>query len=453
LPGSGSGSKLIRIMEFRLKKIMAFEGLRVMAELAAGLGIEAFLVGGALRDSLLGREINDLDLALSGAYAELPSLFAERAGGTFFWLDEARLQARVVVKKGASVLVYDFAPLRGGTIDADLALRDFTVNALAVPLAGESKVVIDPLGGLADLSLGLIRACSLHAFDDDPLRLLRAVRCAAELRFAVAEDTWNVVRNKAGLLGRVAAERVRDELFRTLAAPGVGASLRKLWESGLWREIAPVGVPLPEHGEVGRRTDCAEGVARVCAKIARLYPEHKERLAEYLESEAEAGVTMASLMNLAAFLGSGDKGGAASLAERLRLGKQATRVLELLCRDERTLFDLLEREAPERAMHRFYRDREPAGLGMVIAALATGVLSERCVAGLAGYYLCSYQAGEGDLYLAGGEIMNILGTGPGVAVGEAMACLREAEGTGRVGSREEAREFVKNLLTKKESMR
>ena len=451
MPGDGLGSKLIHMES--VEKILARNDIRLVGDLAAKFGVTAYLVGGAVRDTLLGREAKDLDFALSGACSEFPALFAERAGGVFFWLDEERLQARVVVKRGACAPAYDFAPLRGGGIETDLALRDFSVNALAVSLAGESTVLIDPLCGLADLRLGVIRACSPSAFDDDPLRLLRTVRCAAELGFAVAQDTWDTVRIKAGLLGQVAAERIRDELFRTLAAPAVGASLGKLCESGLWREIAPADVPRLEKADVEGHTGCAEGVAQVCRMIAGLYPERKEPLAEYLDREVEAGVTMASLMKLAAFLGSGARGGAALLAERLRLGKLAGRLLAIFCRDERPLFTLLEREAPERAMYRFFRDREPAGLGLVIVALAAGALAEGCGARLAAYFLLDYRAGEEDLFLTGGEIMNILGTGPGEAIGEAMARLREAESTGLVGNREEAREFVKNLLTREVPLR
>ncbi len=221
--------------EVDLKKIMAHDDLRIIAGLAATLGVEAYLVGGVLRDCLLGRETNDLDFALSGAWEELPRSFADRISGSFFWLDEERLQSRVVKKKGEDISVFDFAPLRGGTVTDDLALRDFTINALALPLFGERRELIDPLAGSDDLIKGMIRACGATAFDDDPLRLMRAIRFAAELGFAIEENTWQTLCAKAVLLkggrrgegeGRVVPDpggpRLRSFPATALATPVFG---------------------------------------------------------------------------------------------------------------------------------------------------------------------------------------------------------------------------------------
>ncbi|HEX2770057.1 MAG TPA: CCA tRNA nucleotidyltransferase, partial [Geobacteraceae bacterium] len=158
--------------EAGLKKIMEHDDLRIIAGMAAELGVDAYLVGGYLRDCLLGRESKDLDFALSGAWEELPRNFAARIRGRFFWLDEKRLQGRVVKKSGDEISFSDFAPMRGGTVMDDLRLRDFTINALALPLDGERRELIDPLAGRDDLLHGMIRACSTAAFDDDPLRLM-----------------------------------------------------------------------------------------------------------------------------------------------------------------------------------------------------------------------------------------------------------------------------------------
>jgi poly(A) polymerase len=461
LPGRGRGSNLVLIMEAELNKLMANPAIRTVTALAADLGVDAFLAGGCLRDLLLGRMANDFDFALGGAWTEFPRRFATETGGSFFWLDEERLQARVVRKGEGGTLVYDFAPLRGAAIEEDLARRDFTINALALPLAGGAECLVDPLHGLADLRGGVVRACCEDAFDDDPLRMLRAVRFAAELGFVIEEETWNAMGRKAPLLERVAAERVRDELFRILVSPGVAASLRQLWLAGLWPVLAPAGVPCgigtAARGKVSpaveQRMEDAEGVERGSARLADLFPEEKGRLTEYLDGGVEGGISMLALMKLAAFTGLGEREGALALAARLRLGKRAGRLLELLCTDERALFGILERGPSERARYRFFRDREPAGLAMVIVAAASGAIPESCCADLAAYYLHGFEAAESDLFLGGREVMAILGSGPGEAVGEAMARLREAESSGLVNSREEAREFVKNLLTREGPLR
>ena len=421
--------------------------LRIIAGLATTLGVEAYLVGGALRDNLLGRETKDLDFALSGVSEEIPRAFAERIAGTFFWLDEERLQGRVVRKKGDDgISVYDFAPLCGASIEDDLRRRDFTINALAIPLFGDRKGLIDPLHGRDDLGRGVIRACSASAFDDDPLRLMRAIRFAAELGFAIEEKSWECICAKAPLLQGVAGERVRDELFRTLAAPGCGASLGKLRLSGLWAQILPAGEWAICEESVAR----GEGAERLCMEIVRHFPDCAEKLTDYLNREVEAGISICSLIKLAAVLGSGERGSTAPAAEQLRLGREAGRVLDLFCRNERAVYGRMERMTPERAIYRFFRDREPAGPGVLITGRAGGAVSAESFLTLMGYWLRQYNAGASDLFLTGGEVMEILGVPPGRAVGEAMERLREAERNGRVSSREEARQFIKNLLTKEE---
>jgi len=449
-------------MSRSLEKIASDDAVRLIAGLAGEFGIKAYLAGGGVRDCLLGRRVKDLDFALSGASAELPRLFAERWGGTFFWLDEERLQARVVKKGGGETLALDFAPMRGTAIEDDLLQRDFTINALAMAVTGAETRLIDPLQGGLDLHRKIIRVCSDHAFDDDPLRLLRALRFVAELGFNVEESTWNALRLKVALLGGVAAERIRDELFRILAAPGIGATLVKLDESGLLGEIFPAESLLfamrraagEDHQAMNRHIGRAVAVERVCGELERLFPETENRLMGYLNSEVESGISVLSLMKLAAFLGSEQRAGAVVLAERLRLGRKAGRLLELFCRDASSVFDALDHTAAERAGFRFFRDREPAGPGMVIIALADGTISNVLSSQLLGYFTERYDPEEGGLLLSGEEIMDLLGIGEGVEVGETMERLREAECCGIVNSREDAREFLrKNLLTKPEPMR
>ena len=448
------------IMNESLEKLASGESVRLIAGLAVELAVTAYLAGGGLRDCLLGRRVNDLDFAVSGAEAELPRLFAQRWGGTFFWLDEERQQARVVKKTADAVLVHDFAPLRGATIEDDLRARDFTINALAMPVCAEGTQLIDPLQGVADLHRKLIRACSGRTFDDDPLRLLRALRFAAELGFAVEEGTWNALRQKSALLGSVAVERTRDELFRILAAPGIGGALGRLDESGLLREMLPPELRRLSMGRASRhdrmvlerQAGHAAAVERTCGELERLLPVTGECLASYLESEVESGITVLSLMKLAAFFGSVDRAGAEALAGRLRLGRKGARLLELFCKDATDLLGTLGRNGTDRAMHRFFRDRDPAGPGLVITALACGTVSGLLAARLLEYFVRDYDAAGGDLLLSGDEVMAVAGIGEGERVGEIMAALRDAESRGLVNDREEARVFVKNLLTREAPM-
>ena len=152
----------------------------------------AWVVGGALRDELLGRELVDTDVACGNP--ELAArLYSRLAGGAVFPLSERHGAWRVAFRDGETV---DFTPLHGETIEEDLATRDFTVNAMARPLDGGP--LVDPLGGEADLEARRLRAVGPAIFEDDPLRLLRAVRLEDELGFVLDEETEALARASAG---------------------------------------------------------------------------------------------------------------------------------------------------------------------------------------------------------------------------------------------------------------
>jgi hypothetical protein len=180
-----------------------------MRELAREIlaGEEAWVVGGAIRDELLGREVVDLDVACRDPQA-VAREYAKRSGGAPFPLSERHGAWRVALEAGRTV---DFTPLPGG-IEDDLATRDFTINAIAVPLAGGEAA--DPYGGRGDLEQKVVRAVSASVFEDDPLRLLRAVRLEDELGFRMDPETERLVRRQAELVTRPAGERTYAELVR-----------------------------------------------------------------------------------------------------------------------------------------------------------------------------------------------------------------------------------------------
>jgi hypothetical protein len=186
--------------------------LDMIAELFKGE--DAWVVGGAVRDDLLGRAALDVDVACRDPERAARALVA-RQGDALFPLNEEFGAWRVVLDRSRTV---DFSPLRGGSIDADLAARDFTVNAIAQPVAG--GVVVDPFGGRADVERRVLRTVSPEVFDHDPLRLLRAVRLEDELAFRLDSAAEALTRARAGLVTRAAGERILEELQR-LSADGI----------------------------------------------------------------------------------------------------------------------------------------------------------------------------------------------------------------------------------------
>jgi hypothetical protein len=194
-------------------------------------GEDAWIVGGAVRDMLLGRPVLDLDVACTDP-REAARRYAQKFGGAAFPLSQAHGAWRVA--SGGEETV-DFTPLPDG-IAADLATRDFTFNAIAYPLAGGETA--DPFGGRADLERKVVRAVSDTVFVDDPLRLLRAVRLEEELGFRMDARTEKLVRESALLVVRPARERILAELVRLSPA-----GYRRLDELGL---LEPLGGSLDD---------------------------------------------------------------------------------------------------------------------------------------------------------------------------------------------------------------
>ncbi|MEO8967634.1 MAG: HD domain-containing protein [Solirubrobacteraceae bacterium] len=209
-----------------------------LASLAA-IAPDVWLVGGALRDELLGRETEDYDVVLSaedeGTIAEVARALARAENGFAFALSDTFGAWRVV--ENLHRWQVDLTPLGGDTIDADLARRDLTVNAIARSLG--TGALADPTGGREDLAAGRLRAVSDRSFRDDPLRTVRIARFVAELGFAVTPETLRLARASApGLVG-VAPERVLAELKRLLSADGAIAGLDLLDAAGVTEIILP----------------------------------------------------------------------------------------------------------------------------------------------------------------------------------------------------------------------
>ena len=222
-----------------LKPLASRPALVTMGRLAAARSVEVYLVGGSVRELALGREAKDLDLAVSAQTLELARDLADALGGTYVLLDETERTARVVWQEE----ILDLAEFRAPTLEGDLAGRDFTLNALAVDLKAVlgpgPPELIDPLGGLPDLTRGHLRMVAPKNFHDDPLRLLRAYRFAATHGFQITPETTAAIRRTAPEFSRVAAERVHQELFLLLTAPSAAPVLGAMEAVGLLSQVFP----------------------------------------------------------------------------------------------------------------------------------------------------------------------------------------------------------------------
>jgi poly(A) polymerase len=211
-------------------------------EALGALTDRAWLVGGALRDELLGRETTDFDIAVPGEARGLARELARRAGGHPFSLSEAFGAWRVIARDHTWQV--DLTPLLGDSLVEDLGRRDLTINAIARPLAGEE--LIDPFGGQADLEARRLRMVGPDAFPDDPLRTIRLARLAAELEFQIEPETAASAAASAPGLTSVSPERVFGELRQILIGERAPAGLRAMEALGATAAVLPELVEL--HG-------------------------------------------------------------------------------------------------------------------------------------------------------------------------------------------------------------
>jgi len=196
---------------------------------------DAWIVGGALRDELLGREVRDVDVAVAGDPEQAARELAAKVRGPAFKLSETFGAWRVIDRRGDTV--WDFSPLQGASIEEDLAQRDFTINALARPLAGGD--LIDPTGGRSDVESRTLRVLGPQAYERDPLRALRLPRFAAELGFAPDAETERLTRAAAPSTASAAGERIFLELRRLVIADGALEGLQLADRLGVLEAVLP----------------------------------------------------------------------------------------------------------------------------------------------------------------------------------------------------------------------
>ena len=191
-----------------------------------------WLVGGCLRNSLLDLPQTDIDIACSDDPTVLARSWGNAISGHWFWLDAKRKQSRVLLESG---LTLDFSPLRSSSIVADLCLRDFTVNALALPVdtLSANPVVLDPLDGVAHLHKKQLHCCSPQSFIDDPLRMLKGIRHAVTLGFELSTDTLKQIVSSKHLLSNTAGEWIRDELSKIFNSDNATKGVELLINTGL----------------------------------------------------------------------------------------------------------------------------------------------------------------------------------------------------------------------------
>lgn len=450
---------------------------------AALAGEEVHLVGGAVRDRLLGRPLTDLDLVVPGDAAPAAKTLARSAGGPTFALSDTWGSWRVLASDRKWQA--DLTPQRGGSLEADLALRDFTLNALAEPLAGGRA--IDPHGGADDLAAGRLRMVSEQAFADDPLRTVRLARLSCELGLTVERQTLAAARRHAGGLDRVAGERVFAELKRIVTADEALAGLDLLERAGATAVVLPELCAM--HGVEQTRyhhRDVHGHVMEVLEHVislerdpgALLGEEHvdgvRALLAQPLGDELTrgGGLRFAALLHDVAkpatrtplpggghgFPGHDELGAGMSrdVLARLRTGERLRAHVAALARHHlRTGFLVHDRPLEPRAVHAYLVACDPVAADVtllsVVDRLATrGRKAQEAIGRhlelareLLPDALRWQEHGPPPPLVRGDELAHALDRPPGPWLGDALAELAEARYAGEITTREEAFAHIK----------
>jgi poly(A) polymerase len=451
---------------------------------------DAWVVGGAVRDAALGRPVVDADIVVGSGERDAARAIARATGGPAFelsaefgtWRAQARDRAWHV----------DVARLRADTVEGDLGLRDFTVNAVAVPLAEPGGQPVDPTGGLPDLERRELRATSARSFADDPLRVLRAARLASGLGLEIMPETIELARAAAGRAGEPAGERQLAELRLLISGTDPVRGLRLLDELGATAGVLPELEGLKgveqnpnHHLDVhGHTLEVLANLLEVERDLERYAGESAPGVRELLAEPLADDMTRGAALRLGAVLhdtgkpatreerGGGfvtfighDRVGAEIVrraCERLKTSRILSRHLEALTGHHLHLgFMAAERPLPRRRIYEYLRLTEPVAADVTLLTVAdrlsargTGpTASEEMIeAHLAlarevlPEALAWHRSGGPRSPLPGDELAAAVGIEPGPELGRLIAEVEAGVFCGEVRSRADAIELARGVL-------
>lgn len=434
---------------------------------------EGYLVGGAVRDFLLGKTTVDRDIAIVGAED-----FAKKFDGTFVVLDEENKIFRVVLEDKINFL--DISELQGGSIEEDLTRRDFTINAIAYDLKNEK--FIDVTGGLEDLKNGVLRHIKDENFEDDPLRVLRAFRFAAITGFEMSEDLKSAINKYKHLLLKPSRERIMYELLKLFGGKYTSKTLLLMDEFGILEELFPYvaemkKVPPNTHHHL----DLFHHVVETVRNIEELYENAPYKVKTHLDQVDFGGFPRINHLKLAGFLHDigkfstwtiedtgrhrfikHDDIGSKMCVSFLKDLKFSKKQIEYIsCMIKNHIYPSNVIAAPdlnEKIMMRYLRKMENNVIDNIILAKSDRLsargeaITEEMVNDnlngldkLLNFYLEKRETMKPlPKLLTGFEVMEIKGIKQSPELGVIMKALNEAQISGDVNTKDEAEEFVKS---------
>jgi poly(A) polymerase len=479
----------------------AFRLLNKVNRLLAAEGIPSYLVGGFVRDLLLNRDNEDVDIAVGADALATARKIAAALDGKYVPLDAENGIARVVIPGEAWHL--DFTTIQGN-IEDDLARRDFTVDSIALPLdegfnaSVDTASLIDPFYGREDLRRRILKVLNPGVFAADPLRLLRAIRIAADLGLCIERLTETRIRQCSRLITTVAAERLREEFLRLLALPGAGPRLTYLDELGILTALVPEleqarGVTQPALHVWDVFTHSIKTVAALEFLLRQGTWEYanedilaavpwSEKLSAHFDTEISSASPRKVLLKLAAllhdiskpetkttdadgrtrFLGHPQEGAAtaAAILERLRFSNREIQHMELLIKYHLRPTQMSNEGLPtRRAVYRFFRDTGETGVDLLFLSLADHLAARgatldtqqwqehtRMTGEVLQRHFEEAAAAKPASLIDGNDIMEKFRLAPGPQIGELLEAVREAHAAGEITDKQDALSYVSRLL-------
>ena len=483
----------------------------LLAQIREVFGTEQqlYLVGGAVRDVLLGKPLHDMDFAMGGNPTSLARRLAKHLKAGFFVLDDDRHTTRVVYYDSqGQFFPLDFVQFSGMDLREDLFNRDFTINAMAVPVDRLTQV-IDPLGGQSDLERGVLRACSEHALFDDPVRVLRGVRLAVQLDLDYAPGLEQALQEAGPQLTRTSSERQRDEFFRLLSGTDPAKGLEHFRRLGILKILIPALVELevmPVAGEHPQSmlSHAIKTVEKYHALLHHLKPGTQSiadmdwmmqgvrdalgkfslEIATYFRGEVTPGRDKLSLAFFGALLqglgtsamstGSKEqripqrnhhlKGAqlAFTIAKQLTLSTAESHWVQTLVQHHMNLLPYVaNRKIPDqRAIYHFFKQTGEVGVAIALHFLADAMalkdhnLDQECwrwyvsVVGaiLSAWWEKHSMVVEPKLLLDGFDLQDEFGLMPGKTIGTLLSQLEEEQASGTISNSDQARDFIRKRL-------
>jgi tRNA nucleotidyltransferase/poly(A) polymerase len=398
---------------------------------------DAYIVGGAVRNALLGLPIKDVDIISSGDPTELAKSFARQLNGSWFWLDKDRRQSRVVFNTDETCPDFDFAPFRAPTIGQDLLDRDFTINAIAISLRTDSaeNELLDPLCGLDDLQNNLLRMVGTKAFANDPLRIIKGIRHATVLGVEPVQETLDHMQREVTGLHHVAYERIRQEIWSIVASENSSCGLRLLASSMVGNYLFSKAYSSLVEDLVERFNTCRVHWEALKQKFPQV--------GDWLGDEVEQGLTCETLILWTLMLVRIGKDLPAKLADEWMLSRKAqTNIRGLSAVDGSTLEDLSGVHHNERSFARWAHKKQvtPKMLLLSLAVIEPEHHADLITSWVP--FLDSLKGESLDDLVSGHWLRSELGLQDGPEMAKALLRVRDAEISGKVKSTADAHKLL-----------